>query len=194
MVPAKQTAFVMCPSAMKCVPRPNCDLKGVMTEEPQAFGPELDLLRVPLIPCINRQRGNMVDVCCRDPNYQDPWPGGMMMTPATQGRPAAGRPQKRPKAPARPQKRPKAPARPQQRPKAPAKDPWPAQQARPQKQANKKRPHVGKKPVHSKGGQGSCSSGADCPAGTPVCSEYGYCQCAAYRPGGPECWRVGGRW
>ena len=25
-------------------------------------------------PCVNSARGNNVDVCCRDPNYKDPWP------------------------------------------------------------------------------------------------------------------------
>ena len=24
--------------------------------------------------CFNTARGNAVDVCCRDPNYKDPWP------------------------------------------------------------------------------------------------------------------------
>merc|ERR1719447_2565250 len=77
--PASQEPFVMCPSAMKCVPKTNCDLKGVMTETAQSYSPEVELLRVPLIPCVNREAGNSVDVCCRDPNYKDPWPGGMMM-------------------------------------------------------------------------------------------------------------------
>jgi len=38
-------------------------------------------------------------------------------------------------------------------------------------------------------GQGSCCAGSNdgCPAEAPVCSEYGYCQCASYQPGGPEC-------
>ena len=25
-------------------------------------------------PCVNRARNNEIDVCCRDPNYKDPWP------------------------------------------------------------------------------------------------------------------------
>ena len=25
-------------------------------------------------PCVNRARNNQIDVCCRDPNYKDPWP------------------------------------------------------------------------------------------------------------------------
>merc|ERR1711962_1859891 len=37
------------------------------------------------------------------------------------------------------------------------------------------------------GKQGSCCSGADCPAEAPVCSEYGFCQCSSYQVGGPAC-------
>merc|ERR1711962_1218158 len=37
------------------------------------------------------------------------------------------------------------------------------------------------------GKQGSCCSGADCPAEAPVCSEYGFCQCGSYQVGGPAC-------
>merc|ERR1719206_15793 len=39
--------------------------------------------------------------------------------------------------------------------------------------------------------QPTCSTNSQCPSSTPVCSEYGFCQCASYRPGGPECWRQG---
>merc|ERR1719450_852080 len=37
------------------------------------------------------------------------------------------------------------------------------------------------------GAQGSCCSSQDCPYEAPVCSEWGYCQCSSYQPGGPEC-------
>ena len=39
-------------------------------------------------------------------------------------------------------------------------------------------------------GPGSCCHGAPattCPAHAPVCSEWGYCQCAEYVVGGPPC-------
>merc|ERR1711868_251439 len=38
-------------------------------------------------------------------------------------------------------------------------------------------------------GQGACCawSNDDCPQEAPICSEYGYCQCSSYQPGGPEC-------
>ena len=34
---------------------------------------------------------------------------------------------------------------------------------------------------------GRCASNEDCPTGHPICSEWGYCQCASYQPGGPDC-------
>merc|ERR1712109_153991 len=70
--------FVMCPSAMLCVPREKCDFKGFITEQTLSLSPQLEMLRVPLINCVNMENQN-IDVCCRDPNYVDPWPQGMMM-------------------------------------------------------------------------------------------------------------------
>merc|ERR1712038_1487683 len=72
--PAESKPFVRCPSAMKCVPRVNCNLEGVMVNEVLNYTPAVEMLRVPLIPCVNTMAGNTIDVCCRDPNYQDPWP------------------------------------------------------------------------------------------------------------------------
>merc|ERR1719334_2411952 len=71
---AASKPFIKCPSAMKCVPKINCDFEGVMRNEVFNLTPEMEMLRVPLIPCINREAGNVIDVCCRDPNYKDPWP------------------------------------------------------------------------------------------------------------------------
>jgi len=59
---------------MKCVPKINCDFEGVMRNQVFDLTPEMEMLRVPLIPCVNREAGNVIDVCCRDPNYKDPWP------------------------------------------------------------------------------------------------------------------------
>ena len=52
--------YVRCPSAMKCVPKVNCDFEGVMTEEVLELGPELEMLRVPLIV----SRAVNLAVCC----------------------------------------------------------------------------------------------------------------------------------
>jgi len=67
---ASSKPYIRCPSAMKCVQKVNCDFEGLITEEVLDLSPELESLRVPLIPCVNRGRGNAVDVCCRDPSYQ----------------------------------------------------------------------------------------------------------------------------
>jgi len=172
--PASQEPFVMCPSAMKCVPKTNCDLKGVMTDTAQNYSPEVEALRVPLIPCVNREAGNSVDVCCRDPNYKDPWPGGMMMMMGAGGGGAKA-----------------GSAQVQARPQRQGQKKTQGKKKRP---SNTKKQGPAKKKGHSSSGLGACSSNADCPAGTPVCSEYGYCQCAQYVPGGPECWQMSANW
>merc|ERR1719244_632137 len=62
---------------MKCVEKINCNFNGVMVEQPVFLNPEQETQRVPLIPCFNTARRNAVDVCCRDPNYKDPWPSSV---------------------------------------------------------------------------------------------------------------------
>jgi len=59
---------------MECVEKTSCDFDGFITEEEFIITPDLEMLRVPLIACVNRARDNAIDVCCRDPNYEDPWP------------------------------------------------------------------------------------------------------------------------
>jgi len=71
---ASSQPFVTCPSAMKCVPKINCNFNGVMVEEEVVLSEVMETQRVPLIPCFSPVRRNAVDVCCRDPNYKDPWP------------------------------------------------------------------------------------------------------------------------
>jgi len=68
------TPYTQCPSAMKCVPKSNCDFNGVMVNFTVRLTAAQEERRVPLITCFNTVRGNAVDVCCRDPNYKDPWP------------------------------------------------------------------------------------------------------------------------
>merc|ERR1711892_474151 len=68
---ATQRPFVKCPSAMLCTPKVYCDLEGSITKNAIEPNPLFEDLRVPLIPCINRERGNQIDVCCRDPDYKD---------------------------------------------------------------------------------------------------------------------------
>jgi hypothetical protein len=71
---AASQPFVTCPSAMKCVEKRSCNFNGVMVDQPVLLNPVQEAQRVPLIPCFNTARSNAVDVCCRDPNYRDPWP------------------------------------------------------------------------------------------------------------------------
>jgi len=66
--------FTQCPSAMKCVEKKLCDFNGVMRDFVTTLSPAQETLRVPLIPCVSQRAGGEVDVCCRDPNYKDPWP------------------------------------------------------------------------------------------------------------------------
>merc|ERR1712173_365014 len=66
--------FTECPSAMKCVEKRLCDFNGVMRDFVTTLSPAQESLRVPLIPCVSQRAGGEVDVCCRDPNYKDPWP------------------------------------------------------------------------------------------------------------------------
>ena len=40
--------------------------------------------------------------------------------------------------------------------------------------------------------EGKCSSDSDCPPSDPVCSEYNFCQCQSYQPGGQACHGQGG--
>merc|ERR1711892_401530 len=85
VIPASSKPFIQCPAAMKCVPKINCDLLGVMRNQDLIFTPQQEMLRVQLITCINSDAGNRVDVCCRDPNYKDPWPNMNMNNQNQQG-------------------------------------------------------------------------------------------------------------
>merc|ERR1712200_215214 len=66
--------FTQCPSAMKCVEKRLCDFNGVMRDFVTTLSPAQESLRVPLIPCVSQRAGSELVVCCRDPNYKDPWP------------------------------------------------------------------------------------------------------------------------
>jgi hypothetical protein len=71
---AASLPFTQCPSAMKCVEKKLCDFNGVMRDFVTTLSPAQETLRVPLIPCVSQRAIGKVDVCCRDPNYKDPWP------------------------------------------------------------------------------------------------------------------------
>jgi len=57
---------VQCPSAMRCVPKSNCNFKGVISSTPVRLTQLQEEWRVPLSPCVNIRQKNTVHVCCRE--------------------------------------------------------------------------------------------------------------------------------
>ncbi|XP_075232343.1 uncharacterized protein LOC142330774 [Lycorma delicatula] len=76
--PLNTTPHPGCPAALKCVPITYCTAEGVMANSQVYLTREQQENRVPLTDCMNPDT-NVVGKCCRDPNYKDPWPAGMMM-------------------------------------------------------------------------------------------------------------------
>ncbi|CAG7831117.1 unnamed protein product [Allacma fusca] len=70
---ADQLPYPGCPAAMLCVPDNRCNAKGVIEESPIVLSPAELQFRVALVACSAPSTG-AVGVCCRDPNYKDPWP------------------------------------------------------------------------------------------------------------------------
>lgn len=71
--PAFLKVPVGCPAAMNCTSRQFCDASGTISKTPVDLSPEQAMFRVPLIDCQDRQTATD-GVCCRDPDYTDPWP------------------------------------------------------------------------------------------------------------------------
>ncbi|CAG0886064.1 unnamed protein product [Cyprideis torosa] len=80
---AEDTPVEQCAAALICVYQNQCNSTGYIKGEPQ---PEDDLVtyRVQLTPCINNAEGGFIGVCCRDPDYTDPWPQCLELQPGTQ--------------------------------------------------------------------------------------------------------------
>ncbi|KAJ4444116.1 hypothetical protein ANN_05905 [Periplaneta americana] len=76
--PLNTTPHPGCAAALKCVPESYCTAEGVMANQPVSLTREQYENRVPLSDCADPDTG-VIGKCCRDPNYKDPWPGGMMM-------------------------------------------------------------------------------------------------------------------
>ncbi|XP_023713703.1 nascent polypeptide-associated complex subunit alpha, muscle-specific form isoform X4 [Cryptotermes secundus] len=76
--PLNTTPHPGCAAALKCVPETYCTADGVMADHPVTLTREQYENRVPLSECADPDTG-AIGKCCRDPNYKDPWPGGMMM-------------------------------------------------------------------------------------------------------------------
>ena len=64
---------VTCAAALNCTRPEYCSATGVIETSPVSLTPEQELFRVPMTQCQDLQQG-FTGVCCRDPNYVDPWP------------------------------------------------------------------------------------------------------------------------
>uniref|UniRef100_A0A182SK09 Peptidase S1 domain-containing protein n=1 Tax=Anopheles maculatus TaxID=74869 RepID=A0A182SK09_9DIPT len=64
---------VGCSAAMNCTEEEYCSSTGVISKTPVVLTEEQKLFRVPVTACRNLERG-FTGVCCRDPDYVDPWP------------------------------------------------------------------------------------------------------------------------
>ncbi|XP_058450714.1 inactive serine protease scarface isoform X3 [Malaya genurostris] len=66
-----------CSAAMNCTETQFCSSTGVISKTPVVLTPEQELFRVPVTECRSPDKG-FTGVCCRDPDYVDPWPVGML--------------------------------------------------------------------------------------------------------------------
>ncbi|XP_053692094.1 mucin-5AC [Sabethes cyaneus] len=66
-----------CSAAMNCTETQFCSSTGVISKTPVTLTPEQELFRVPVTECRSPDRG-FTGVCCRDPDYVDPWPVGLL--------------------------------------------------------------------------------------------------------------------
>lgn len=68
---------VQCPAAMNCTEFEYCTANGVISKTPVILSKDQQIFRVPLTDCRNIERG-FTGKCCRDPDYVDPWPIGIL--------------------------------------------------------------------------------------------------------------------
>ncbi|CAG0884122.1 unnamed protein product [Darwinula stevensoni] len=66
-----------CAAALLCVYENDCNATGYIKKTRDVLD-EQNTFRVAVTPCRNTEQ-QFIGVCCRDPDYVDPWPGGMMM-------------------------------------------------------------------------------------------------------------------
>lgn len=79
--PGNEIPYPGCAAALKCVTEEFCSIEGIMVNTPVFLTEQQKIFRVPLMSCFNTETGQ-TGYCCRDPLYQDPWPGGMPMPAA----------------------------------------------------------------------------------------------------------------
>lgn len=71
-----------CPAATNCTDISFCNADGTISTSPVSLSPEQETYRVPLSQCRDDSKGLSQGVCCRDPNYTDPWPTDLLRTGA----------------------------------------------------------------------------------------------------------------
>lgn len=71
-----------CPAATNCTDISFCGADGTISTSPVSLTPEQETYRVPVSPCRDDSKGLSQGVCCRDPNYTDPWPTNLLRTGA----------------------------------------------------------------------------------------------------------------
>lgn len=71
-----------CPAATNCTEYQFCNADGTISTSPVNLTPEQETYRVPLSACRDESKGISQGVCCRDPNYTDPWPTNLLRTGA----------------------------------------------------------------------------------------------------------------
>lgn len=71
-----------CAAATNCTEKTFCSADGTISPTPVNLTPEQETYRVPLSPCRDESKGISQGVCCRDPNYTDPWPTNLLRTGA----------------------------------------------------------------------------------------------------------------
>ncbi|XP_031633486.1 inactive serine protease scarface [Contarinia nasturtii] len=79
---APQLPPTACPAATNCTDIQYCAADGTMSTSPVTLTSEQETYRVPLSPCRDESKGISQGVCCRDPNYTDPWPTDLLRTGA----------------------------------------------------------------------------------------------------------------
>ncbi|KAK9874462.1 hypothetical protein WA026_002803, partial [Henosepilachna vigintioctopunctata] len=67
-----------CAAALKCVQEIYCSADGIVSPVPVVLTNEQALSKVPTTVCRDVASGT-IGVCCRDPNYKDPWPSANLV-------------------------------------------------------------------------------------------------------------------
>ncbi|XP_055387830.1 inactive serine protease scarface isoform X2 [Condylostylus longicornis] len=66
-----------CAAALNCTRSEYCSATGVISDTPVVLSEDQEIYRVPMTSCYNPEEG-FNGVCCRDPNYKDPWPASQL--------------------------------------------------------------------------------------------------------------------